>query len=479
MSFTKEKRIVLIRHVKNSYSDISSAPINDKSEKIIYEGGEYFITPSHFFSEKHDIYLFPFLYNEDRSPWEYANLFLFSAAQDGNKGYSNSDAIRQKASLLIDYKIYCETNEIDLYNFNGRKPRRPTYRYFFELLQQVNDGKLPRKKLNQKTKVVYDFYNYLSEQKNSSIDMEKVDSIKSIQRRFHNSHGGIYTLETEKRGQSLPVCQASSPVKVSYVREYGEELRPLRQLELDELFDALETDVFSMDERLIHYIALHTGARKQSILTMRMKHLKLFTSEKLLNDGTYKVNAGPGTGIDTKYNKPQALYFPEALAKQIRTYAFSQKAQNRRRKFIEKNGKILSEEDTYLFISSHGNAHYLAKSDPSFISTKSRPQGRNTFSLGKKLSKVVSDKFPSDYVFHWLRATYALHYYKFLQPLFAKGYISDNDIISMVQKRLHHSDRDTTLGYLKLFESIDDRLKAQQLYEERVFELYGSTSEKK
>ena len=127
---------------------------------------------------------------------------------------------------------------------------------------------------------------------------------------------------------------------------------------------------------------------------MRMKHLKLFSDENLLKDNTFKINAGPGTGIDTKYNKPQALYFPETLAKQIRTYAYSQKAEKRRSKFINKNGYILNDDDMYLFLSSAGGAHYMAKTDPRYIQTKSRPQGRNTFSMNKKLRKLVSTEFP-------------------------------------------------------------------------------------
>lgn len=474
MSFAKGNRIVLIRHVRHCYSELSSTPINKNSEQIVCKNGSYFVTPSYSFNEDHDLYLFPYILNRDLSPWNEANLFLYTSALNRNKGYSSSDAIRLKASLLVDYKIYCEGLKIDLYDFSGRKPKRPTYRYFFHLLQQVNEGALSRKKLNQSTKVVYDFYRYLSKQHESSIDIERVDSVKLVNRYFHNHHGGLYSMATEKRGQSLSVSSASSPRRIGFTREYGEELRPLTDKELDELLTCLNTDAFGVDERLMHFIALQVGARKQSILTMRMKHLKLFADQKLLKDSTFKVNAGPGTGIDTKYNKPQALYFPLILAKSILRYANSEKAKRRRQKFLQDNGNILNEDDMYLFISSSGGTHYMAKSDPRYIHTRSRPQGRNTYYMSTKLSKLVSEKFPSDFVFHWLRATYALRYYLFLQPLYAKGLITESDIISMVQKRLHHSNREVTENYLKLFDSIDKRLIAQQLYEERVFDLYGT-----
>ncbi|MCP4991703.1 MAG: site-specific integrase [Colwellia sp.] len=474
MSLLKKNRIVLIRHVKHSYSEISSCSLNKNSQEVQTIGGSYYITPSHFFNEKHDIYLFPFIFNKDRSPWKEANLFLFSSAQDVNKGYSNSNAVREKASLLLDYKIFCEKYDIDLYDFKGRKPRRPTYKYFFELIQNVNDGIVSRKKLNKQTKVVYDFYKYLSLQHNSLIDIDRVDSVESVNRFYQSSHGKGYSVTQSKRGQSLAVSASANPTRIGFIREDGEELRPLLKAELDELLTALSSEKFAIDERLIHYIALQTGARKQSILTLRMKHLKLFSKEHLLKDKTFRVNAGPGTGIDTKYDKPQVLYFPEELAKQIKIYAFSQKAKNRRIKFVNKNDNILNDDEMYLFLSSAGGEHYMAKKDPRYFITKSRPQGRNTYSMNKKLSKLVSEKFPSDFVFHWLRATYALRYYLYLKPLFSKGIITDGNIISMVQKRLHHVSREATERYLKLFDSIDERLIAQQLYEERVFDLYGS-----
>lgn len=474
MDLSKNERIVLIRHVENTYAEISSTPVSEQSILKSCEGREsYFVTPNLAFDERHDIYLFPFLLNLDGSPWDEANAFLFSAARENRKGYTVSDALRQRASMLLDYKIFCEQSNIDHTSFAGRKPQRPTYKYFFELLQQVDNGDLARASLNKRTKVVYDYYKYLSKQPNSTIDLERVDSVESVRLFFKNSHGRSYGVNVEKRHQSLAISWQSSPIPIGFVREYGEDLRPLRDTELDDMLRVLQTKVFSVDERLMHFIALHTGSRKQTILTMRMKHIDAFSSDKLLPDGTYMLKAGPGTGIDTKFDKPQTLYFPESLADQICTYAKCQKARDRRNKFLSKNGDVLCAEDMYLFLSPEGEPHYMAKTDPRYKTKKSRPQGRNTSYMKKKLLKYSNEVFPHDFTFHWLRATYALRYYRFLQPLVTKGLARDGDIISMVQKRLHHSDRSTTEHYLKLFDGIDDRLAAQQKYEERVFDLYG------
>lgn len=477
MELLKSDRILVIRHVENTFAELSSHPINEHSRKrSCSDQQSYFVTPHFAFDKRHDVYLFPFLLNSDSSPWQDANLFLFSAARDNMKGYSVSDAVRQKASMLLDFKIFCEERAIDLMDFSGRKPQRPTYRYFFELMQKVNNGLLPRVSLNKRTKVVYDFYKYLSHQQNSSIELERVDTVESVQLFFKDSYGRSYGKNVEKRGQSVAVSSQPNPVKIGFVRESGEELRPLREHELNELVRVINTNIFSVDERLMHYIAMCTGARKQTILTMRIKHLDFFSPEKLLKDGTFKLNAGPGTDIDTKFDKPQFLYFPKSLAEQICTYAKCQKARERRDKFNSKYPGILSAEDMYLFLSPEGEPHYMSKTDPRFRTKKSKPQGRNTYYMKKKLLRYASNSFPNDFSFHWLRATYALNYYRWLQPLFSKGLVTEGDIISMVQKRLHHSDRTTTEHYLKLFDSTDDRLLAQQAYEERLFDLFERNS---
>jgi hypothetical protein len=73
-----------------------------------------------------------------------------------------------------------------------------------------------------------------------------------------------------------------------------------------------------------------TGARKQTVLTMRLKHLKAFQPDRLLRDGSYKLHAGPGTGIDTKNDKEQTLYFPRQLAEELITLANSSMMKIRR-----------------------------------------------------------------------------------------------------------------------------------------------------
>ncbi len=121
MHLFKKDRVIIIRHIQNSFSEISSDQLNNYSiETICSDETSYFTTPHTAFNEIHDVYLFPFLLEQDGSPWHKANLFLFTATRDSFKGYAISNEVRQKAGWLLDYKIFCEQNKINLMDFSGR-----------------------------------------------------------------------------------------------------------------------------------------------------------------------------------------------------------------------------------------------------------------------------------------------------------------------------------------------------------------------
>ena len=89
----------------------------------------------------------------------------------------------------------------------------------------------------------------------------------------------------------------------------------------------------------------------------------------------------------------------------------------------------------------------------------------------------MPDDFPNDFTFHWLRATFAYKYYQYLMSLVEKGIIKNDEVIARVQARMHHSKRETTENYLKLFLNINDRIKIQEMYENQLFAEYQDTWE--
>ena len=486
MGLSKEHRIIVIRHIPDTNSEITSIAFNKQSRRVECGIGQsYFVTPHPAFSSDHDVHLFPFLLNADGSSWQEANVFLFEKARNKEKGFSGSDSVRSKASMLLDYKIFCEENDIDLLNLKGRKPTRPTYRYFSFLFNRVSKGELARASLNRRTKVVYEFYKHLASRPKYALDLERVDTVKSVKLFLKNSHGFAFGVNVQKRDLSIAAPRSTTEPSIGYVREYGEDLRPLSNQEVSVPIDALRLPEFSTDERLMHFFAMETGARKQSILTLRLKHLEALSPENMLEGRVYRLNVGPGTGVDTKYDKPQTLYVPKPLAESLKIFVRSPLARRRREKFRARNGEIFKLEDQYVFLSPEGEPHYMAKDDPRYKVTKSRPQGRNTFYLKKKIFKHANadeTRLPKEFTFHWLRATFALRYYRSIQRKIKFGNLDlglyEDDLLSMVQRRLHHEDRTITQRYLRLFDTVtDDRVAAQELYEQHALNLYPEIDE--
>lgn len=420
-----------------------------------------------------DLFNFPYLFHKDGRPWIEANSYLLSLIK--NKVFSNrpSDDIRRRASKLLDYLIFCEERELDWLDFSGKRPvLRPTYKYFSHLLSSARRSKAV---VNQYTGVVYNFYKFVSSSWHS-IDMDRVDTTKQTAFLVSGVHG-TKLVSAVKRSQTKPIAPKSS-VPIGFVREDGEDLRPLANVELASLLNILKDKKWSPMERLLMLTSLMTGARKQTVLTIRIKHLKNFTEENLQADGTYLLHAGPGTGIDTKNNTKQRLYFPKQLADELRVLSASNLMVKRRVKFNEQMERHfpeshMREEDLYLFLSDQGGCYYMAKDDPRYPVVKSRPAGQVVDTVKRKLMCVAGVELPNDFSYHWLRATYAFQLYQLLQPLLATGQILPGEEITFIQHRMHHKRRETTESYLKLFKMHSQKLMAQEMYEEQLFKFQG------
>jgi hypothetical protein len=485
---TKEQRIIIIPSVDNATADISINPqkggilrTTEQTNPITKKGDSYYIIPEPIYNSRAEdyVYNFPFILNKDGSSWQEANDYLFQKAINRTQIGKNTAPLRRVASQLLDFKIFCDDRSIDYLDLSARRPSgRPNQRYYRYL---IDHGSFGNDNINTRTGIVYGFYKYLSKQDDYNIDLDRVDKTMPVNITIEG-RSGKFSKTVEKRSLTLRTSKEANPVDIGYVRDEGEDLRPLSNTEFDSLINILHDDKFDVDERLMCRIAMFTGARKQTILTIRMKHLNMFKEENLSPDGTYKLFAGGGGGgdIDTKFNKKQTLYFPKGLAEQIVIYSKSKFAKNRRDKFRENIGKsksedTMSDDDIYLFLSNQGNCHYTAKNDYRYAKTKSNATGQRTDSLCKKLLKYLPDNFPRDFTFHWLRATFGHKYYQHLMSLVEKGILKEKEVISRVQARMHHSKKETTENYLKLFLNINDRIKIQEMYESQLFEEYQDT----
>ncbi|WP_350599419.1 site-specific integrase [Pseudomonas sp. 65/3-MNA-CIBAN-0223] len=476
MSYTNpryESRLILIHCLRDAFAclHVSGAPpgsttheLEGDSSRIIYQvdevGGE----------GARDLFNFPFILHANGEPWHEANDYLLSLMRDKAPANLRTDDIRRRASKLLDYLLYCEDNYLDWLDFSGARPAlRPTYKYFYHL---ISEGLRGNQVINQYTSAVYHFYKYVAEHWHS-LDMKRVDTIKHV-RILVGTRNGSKIIDAEKRSQTRRTAPVK-PVPLGFVREDGEDLRPLSNQELRLFLAIIRTEKeWSTVERLILFTSLMTGARKQSVLTIRLKHLVGFAGDRLRKDGTYELRAGPHTGIDTKFDKVQTLYFPKQLADELVALAGSPLMKRRRAKFqarlgIEYPGLAMDKDDMYLFLSDQGNCYYMATSDPRYPVVKSPQAGQVTDTIKHKLIDKAPAPFPKDFTYHWLRATFAYQLYQRLQVLVKNGVLQPGEDIDFIQHRMHHESRQTTENYLKLFKMTQDKVIAQEIWEGLLF----------
>ncbi|QAY84165.1 site-specific integrase [Pseudomonas arsenicoxydans] len=476
MNLRHRGRLLLMAHLPSAFAELHVTQKPRGAFETVLHLAEppkrlYQVNELGAYEDEGDLFNFPFLFHQNGKPWFEANSYLLNYVKHKPLAGRPTDDIRRRASKLLDYLIFCEDEGLDWLDFSGRRPAlRPTYKYFAYL---VNQGKRSAAVINQYTGVVFKFYRFVAANWHD-IDIERVDSIKQIKFMLTGSFGNRL-VTAEKRSQTKMV-PASSPIPIGFVREDGEDLRPLTNSELGELLDIVKGKEWSVQERLILLTALMTGARKQTVLTLRLRHLKSFKEDALQRDGTYLLHVGPGTGVDTKRDRSQRLYVPRQIAEELKVLVSSPSAVMRREKLrshFEKEYPDLSplaEDDMYVFLSDQGGCYYMAKNDSRYPVIKSRPTGQVTETIKRKLLTKASDRFPTDFSYHWLRATYAFQLYQNLLPLLESGHMRPGEEISFVQHRLHHKNRETTEGYLKLFKMHSEKFAAQELYEQKLFQ---------
>ncbi|OOZ40319.1 hypothetical protein BOW53_08065 [Solemya pervernicosa gill symbiont] len=366
-------RLKNISVAKNLFANVSSIASHQTVEQPLIGAisGECFYTYCELKSieDANTVFNMPFLLTSEGLPWNEANHYLCYLVEHKHQMERPTEDVRRKASQLLRYKLFTEAEGIDWLDFTKRRPsQRPTYRYFHHLAE--SEGLKPAV-VNQYTSTVYNFYKHITRHwPDYGIDLERIDSIKTVRVYYQHSTGtGSKDVEVRSQTKSVP-RRGNDPI--GFVRDDGELLRPLTLDQFAELKSIINGDDWSPVERLIVLVALMTGARKKTVLTIRLKHIRALLKNGPERDGTYKLFAGPGTLINTKNSKHYTLYIPSQLVNELATYADCKRAQELRSKFKEEYKTAypdlpeINDEDLYLFISNQGNCYYMGKDDPRY-----------------------------------------------------------------------------------------------------------------
>jgi integrase len=165
-----------------------------------------------------------------------------------------------------------------------------------------------------------------------------------------------------------------------------------------------------------------------------------------------RLPVGPGTGIDTKWDKQMVLHIPIWLYRMLRTYAHSDRARKRRERAAGGDS-----QNQYLFLSVRGNPLYRSKEEArSFDATNvlrhaKVGQGVRQFITDYVIPHVRQQYSAKNfhYQFHDTRATFGMNLTDHQFDLIEQGKTTLKAVREFVKTRMGHASSATTDLYLQ------------------------------
>lgn len=388
--------------------------------------------------------LLPLILDGNEIPWAEANVYLLARVES-----SYAPAMSSYASIadsLAAFRRFLDESGVDWTHFPAHKLRRPTYRYRGHLQLEVEAGRVEATTARRRMSAVISFYSWLQEEGVLTLDNP---AWKNADRyiELKDARGFKFSKKVTTTDVSFRVSKQGDPYDGKI--DDGGKLRPLSGEEQVWLIEALH-ELGNTEMTLIHLCGLLTGARIQSILTLRVRHVMLELDAAASTELRFSI--GPGTGIDTKNNKQLVLHMPVWFYDLLRTYARSERAKLRRTRAV--GGDT---DDQYLFLSVRGAPLYRSKAeaqsynDSNELRYEKSGQGVRQF-IAEKVIPFVREKFntPSfSYQFHDTRATYGMNLTDNQLARVARGEITLHEAREFVKTRMGHESSAVTDRYLK------------------------------
>lgn len=388
--------------------------------------------------------LFPVVLDSEGAPWGEANVYLLSRVRN-----SLAPVMSTYSSIADDlaaYRRFLDETDIDWAHFPAHKLNRPTYRYNGHLRLAVAAGEIAGSTAKRRMCNVIAFYTWLRDE-GALVPAHAPWKANDRYIELKGMHGFKYSKRVTTTDVSISVPKQEDPYAGTI--DDGGKLRPLPQEEQYWLMDAL-ISLGNTEMTLIHLFGLLTGARIQTILTFRVRHVLMELDESEPTELRFPV--GPGTGIDTKHDKQLVLHIPVWFYQMLRTYAHSERA--RRRRCCAAGGDT---ENQYLFLSVRGTPLYQSKvasqafDDTNKLHHTKSGQAVRQF-MTERVIPLIREKYNAPdfhYQFHDTRATFGMNIADAQLELVAKGEITLYQAREFVKTRMCHESSAITDRYLQ------------------------------
>lgn len=313
---------------------------------------------------------YPLLIDKDGSLWKHGNLYLLSKLKVYSK--PSPKTLDSIATDLKNFKEWCDEKNVD-YLSAPRKVLRPTYMYRGYLQELLRNGDISANTVKRRIGAVIGFYRYLIEVENIKFKFQLWESgISSITYQDRQGFMKSKQVQTTDVGK---VVSTRNPDLFDDAIEDGGRLHPLLQEQQKILMHALK-EVGNMEMTLGFLIALTTGARMQTVYTLKRKHFNKTPSKE---EQDIRIKVGYGTDCDTKFQKQHTLIMPRWVYDKVRIYLNSPRALKR----LEKAKHIFeTQEVQYAFLNRTGVPYYTSSDDLYRKLYRDAPNGNSVRQFG-------------------------------------------------------------------------------------------------
>ncbi len=414
---------------------------------------------------------FPVIIQSNNEPWPAANLYLTCKLERESRYESRT--YRSIADHLLNFLRFLEDEGLNFLHLPQNNRLKVTFRYHKHLIELRDQGQISTSTASARINAIANFYRLIVEWgiiKKSEIPNPPFDEVhKKIQ--ITSKYGTQNIINVRSHNLVIPNPQQST--QAEYIQDGG-ALRPLTVTDQKFVLKALLSS--SREYQLMFYLALFTGARIQTVGTIRAKNLKM----QLDSDGNLRLPVGAGTFIDTKKGSPMTLLVPGWLVKDLLIYSHSGEAKKRRERSYYGDS-----EENYLFLSKNGVPYYTSKKE--LYDRQNQAVSRNTFLTDRAHGASIQDggsirqhihemlvprileerpDFQS-FTFHDLRATFGMNLLE--SQLDHLGDKSITSALDYVQQRMGHRDKATTMQYLNYKSRLEWKSHVQREFEQSLF----------
>ncbi|MEB3767280.1 site-specific integrase [Acinetobacter sp. MD2] len=427
------------------------------------------------FEKNGDVYLnFPIIIQGDGHPSEILNLYLLKKLQRTIQ--YDFKTFASISNQLVDFQRFLEDEKLDCLKFHKLKQFNAIFKYRTRLIEHVNAGLISVSSASHRINAVVNFYRFLVTE--DLVDHQRYglpfqDVYKYVA--VDNEFGARRKMAIKSHDLAIHV-PAKAPNSEAIVD--GGELSPLSVESQTVILKALQKS--SREYQLMFYLALFTGARLQTICTLRIKNL---IGREPDSQGFIRLPVGAGTGIDTKFQKPMTLLIPNWLAQDLKIYINSAQAQQRRRK--SSYGDL---DENYVFLTKLGTPFYTSKAEQQELIEKIKAS--DSFGTRLKLYegeavrsylkvvllpeiRLIDPQF-SSFKFHDLRASFGMNLLESQLQHLPEGH-SAMIAVEYVQARMGHGNISTTLQYLNYKSRLQWRSKIKHEYESSLMKYVKSS----